>query len=260
MDTVRSEDGTTIAYETSGHGPVLVTSVGMFCDRGTTAGLAAILASEFSVVRYDRRGRGDSGDSPEYAPEREIEDLAAVIAAAGGAAMVYGHSSGAVLALEGAARGLPITKVAAYEPPYTIEGSRAPKPGFAARITALIADGRRADAVVAFMTGTGMPEEQARQITQGPWWPSMERLVPTMVYDLALVGDEVGVPKRFADIDVPALVLDGGASDDWARTAAAEVAALIPGATRVSVPGQNHQVADDVLAPVLAEFLRAQRA
>jgi pimeloyl-ACP methyl ester carboxylesterase len=256
METVQSADGTTIAYEITGNGPVLVTSVGLFCDRGTTAGLAAILAPEFTVVRYDRRGRGDSGDAPEYAPEREIEDLAAVIAAVGGSAMVYGHSSGAVLALEGAARGLPITKIAAYEPPYTIEGARPSKPGFAARITELIADGRHADAVVEFMTGTGMPEEQARQMTRGPWWPSMERLVPTMVYDLALVGEEVGIPKRFADIEVPTLVLDGGESDEWARTAVAEVAALVPGGTRVSVPGQNHQVADDVLAPILAEFFR----
>jgi pimeloyl-ACP methyl ester carboxylesterase len=128
FETVRSADGTTIAVERAGEGTPVILAGGAFNDRSTVAGLAEVLSADFTTVIYDRRGRGASGDSDSYAAEREIEDLAAVISYAGGPAGMFGHSSGAVLALEAAARGLDITKVAAYEPTWVIEGTR-PRPG-----------------------------------------------------------------------------------------------------------------------------------
>jgi pimeloyl-ACP methyl ester carboxylesterase len=115
---VCSADGTMIAFERAGQGPALILITGGLTDRTVTRSVAAELAPRFTVYAYDRRGRGSSGDTAPYSAEREVEDLAAVIGAAGGPALVFGHSSGAVLALEAAARGLAITKLAAYEPPY----------------------------------------------------------------------------------------------------------------------------------------------
>src|SRR5579859_2396645 len=151
METTKSADGTVIAYDRAGDGPPLVVAVGAFCDRRTFVPPPG-LTSRFTVFAYDRRGRGDSGDTQPYAVEREVEDIAALIAAAGGAASVFGHSSGAVLALE-AARSLAITKLVVYEPPFIVDDSRPPVPrDYVAQITARVAAGRRGDAVEYFMT------------------------------------------------------------------------------------------------------------
>jgi len=114
MKRAISKDGTTIAFDRSGDGPpvILVTGALGFRSHAIMADLAAALAAHFTVINYDRRGRGDSGDTSPYAVEREVEDLDALITAAGGSASVYGTSSGAALALEAAASGLPITKLA----------------------------------------------------------------------------------------------------------------------------------------------------
>ena len=160
MTTTQSADGTLIAYETHGDGPPLILVDGALCSRamGPSAALAKTLAEQFTVITYDRRGRGESADAVPYAVQREIEDLAALIAATGGAAFVCGVSSGAVLALEAAAFGLPITGLALYEPPFIVDDSRPPMPAdYVDQLNVFLASGRRGDAVRLFMRNVGMP-------------------------------------------------------------------------------------------------------
>ena len=235
MDTVRSADGTTIAFERTGDGPPLIVVGGALSDRSAAADLAAVLAARFSVVAYDRRGRGDSGDTPPYAVEREVEDLAALLDAVGGSGFVLGHSSGAALAIEAVIRGLPITKVAVYEPPFIVDDSRPPLPAdYFEQLDRLVAEGRRGDAVAYFMT-TGV--------------------------GLRVMGDHMSgrpLPAGWAsDVTIPTLVIDGGNSPDWARNAVSAVAAAIPGAERRTLDGQEHGAAPEVLAPVLESFFAA---
>jgi pimeloyl-ACP methyl ester carboxylesterase len=252
---VRSSDGTVIAFDRFGDGQPLIVVVGAFCDRSTPRTLAGVLGADFSVYTYDRRGRGGSGDTPPYAVEREIDDLDAVIRQVGGSAFVFGHSSGAILALEAAARGLPVTKVAAYEPPYIVDDTRSRPDKLGERVGALIAAGRRSDAVKLFFTeGPEIPPHVIAAMEAGPGWSAMEAIAHTLPYDLAICGDQSVPTDRLAKIRVPTLVLSGGASPDWARNAVDAVAAAIPGARCVSLDGQTHGAADDVLAPVLAQF------
>ena len=252
MSSVRSADGTTIAFDSSGHGPALILVVGAFCDRSSPASLAATLGSAFTVYSYDRRGRGDSGDRLPYSVDREIEDLAAVMAAAGGPALVFGHSSGAALALEAAASGVPMTKVAAYEPPYT--GGDGATARFAAEIAALVADGQRGAAAELFLRNTGATAEAVAGLRSSPYWPRMESLAHTLPYDITLCNGGVVPADRLAGVQLPVLALAGGNSSDWARTAAQEIAALTPDGRAQILDGQDHGPADEVLAPVLTQF------
>ncbi len=257
MEQTQSADGTTIAFDRSGNGPALILVYGALNDRSTGIPLAELLAPKFTVYRYDRRGRGSSGDTPPYAAEREIEDLEAIMDEAGGSAQVYGHSSGGVLALEAAARKLPITKLAVYEPPYIIEGDRsAPALDLPARLTELVSSGRRGEVVKLFLVeAVGMPPDVVAQMESSPGWPGMEALAHTLPYDFDLVGNGNGMPTgRLATIRVPTLALDGGASPDWARHSVREVAAVIPGALHITLDGQTHGADVNVLAPVLEEF------
>ena len=255
LKTVQSADGTAIAYERFGDGPALVLVMGAFCDRSAPRGLAALLSRDFAVFTYDRRGRGASGDTPPYAVEREIEDLDAMISETGGAAFVFGHSSGAVLALEAAASGLPIRKLAVYEPPYIVDNTRVRPRKMGERVSTLIGSGQRSEAVRLFLAeGPEVPAEVIAAMENGPGWSDMEAIAHTLPYDLAICGDQVLPSGRLAEIDVPTLALSGGASPAWARNAVDEVAATIEGAQHVSLDGQTHGAADDVLAPVLVEF------
>jgi pimeloyl-ACP methyl ester carboxylesterase len=258
MHTVSSHDGTTIAYDRTGDGPALVMVVGAFCDRRTTDSIAKVLAPEFTVYAYDRRGRGGSGDTAPYAAEREVEDLAAVAGAAGGAPFVFGHSSGAILVLEAAARGVPMTKLVAYEPPYIVDDSRA-RPGadLAERLSGLVAGGRRGDAAKLFLTeAVGLPPEVAGMIEGSPDWPGMTALAHTLAYDIAVCGYTNELPAgRLAAIEVPTLVLGGGNSPEWFHNTVRAVAETVPGAELRFLAGQDHRAADDVLAPVLIDFL-----
>ncbi|WP_141575336.1 alpha/beta fold hydrolase [Actinomadura sp. WMMA1423] len=261
METTHSKDGTRIAVERTGAGPALVHVGGALNDRGSGAALAGLLAPHHTVLTYDRRGRGDSGDTPPYAVEREIEDLAAVIEAAGGSAAVYGMSSGAALALRAAAHGLPITRLALFEPPFNpahderITHAR----GYSTELTGLLADGRRGDALALFMTTVGMPEEMIRQMRGAPMWPALEALAPTLAYDSAVMDDAAtgGVLPEdlLGRVTVPALVLDGGDSPSWMRDIARLTAAHLPAGTHRTLEGQTHDVDPAVLAPALAEFL-----
>jgi pimeloyl-ACP methyl ester carboxylesterase len=258
VETVTSPDGTDIAYQVSGTGPPLVLVVGAFCDRNTTADLAALLADAFTVVEYDRRGRGASGDTAPYAPEREVEDLAALLAVAGGTPYVYGHSSGGVIALEAAAAGVPMRALVAYEPPYSAEGDPAGgSDDLLERVRGRVAVGDRDGAAAAFLGGAGAPDEVVAMMRSSPGWPHMCELAPTLVYDLTLTNGGLVPVQRLSGIGVPALVLSGGASPPWAERAAAAVIAAVPGARRAVVAGAHHSVGAADVAPVLREVFQA---
>jgi pimeloyl-ACP methyl ester carboxylesterase len=260
MNVVTASDGTTIAFDRSGTGPPVIVVGGALSDRSGGAPLAALLAPHLTVLTYDRRGRGDSGDTLPYAVEREVEDLGALIADAGGSASVFGHSSGAMLALQGAALGLPIAKLALYEPPFILDDSRPPAPSdFVTRLAELASSARPGDAVEYFMaTGPGVPPDAIAEMRQAPSWPAMEAVAHTLTYDGMVMGDTMsGSPapiRRFASVTVPTLVIDGGASPAWARNAVQAIVDVLPDARRRTLEGQTHAADPGVLAPVLEEF------
>jgi pimeloyl-ACP methyl ester carboxylesterase len=265
METVRSKDGTIIAFDRVGGGPSVIVVGGALSDRSAGAPLAGLLSQGFTVITFDRRGRGDSGDAAAYAVDREVEDLGALVAEAGGAASVFGHSSGAVLALEGAVRGLPITRLAVYEPPFIIDDSRPlPTEDYVPRLTELISGGHRGDAVELFMTAAvGVPAEMVSQMRDSPMWPAMEALAHTLPYDNAVMGDTMeGNPasmKRWASVTVPTLVMDGGASPEWARNAVRLLVEVLPDAQRLTLEGQTHAADPEVAAPALERFFAGDR-
>ena len=257
MEKVQSKDGTTIAFDQLGGGAPLVLVSGASCDRSIDAPIAEALAASFTVLNYDRRGRGDSGDTLPFAVEREIEDIAALLDAAGGSASVVGLSSGAALAAEAAAAGLPFDSVVLWEPPFNLgpDGKREHK-AYADELNALLAAGRRGDALAHFMRRVGLPDEMIAGMRQSPYWALGESLAPTLAYDAAAMGDGTIPVDRWAGITVPTLVLAGSASPAWLTDAAARVAATIPGARHDVFEGQDHNVAADVLAQAVAGFAR----
>jgi pimeloyl-ACP methyl ester carboxylesterase len=266
MQTVHSADGTTIAFDRSGDGPALILVSGASATRANEGTLAAALAPYFTVFAYDRRGRGDSGDTLPYAVLREVEDVQALLDAAGGPAFLFGHSSGGALALE-AARLLPgkITKLAIYEAPFIVDDGRPPMPpDLPARLEGLVAAGQRGDAVELWQRNIGLPAEVIAHLRQSPMWPGLEAAAPTLVYDLAVLGDtQSGSPlplRRYAAVKVPTLVMDGtlflGHEENhgWMRHGADELARVLPDAQRSTLPGQDHRPADEVLVPALKAF------
>lgn len=259
MQKVRSADGTEIAFEIIGRGPPLVLLGGAFCDhRARTAGkpLALELAQSYAVFCVDRRGRGQSTDTAPYAAAREVEDVAALIAAAGGSARVYGHSSGAVLAFEAAAAGLAVEKLALYEPPLVLAELRPLLPlDFAARLTALIAEGKRSEACETFLTkAVGAPSQVVEQMKAAPVWANLQALAHTLSYDAQLTADAASLVARAASVRTPSLVIDGQKSSAWMRGGVERLARALPNARHLSFPDQDHDVSATVLAPVLLDF------
>lgn len=260
MNTVTSKDGTTIAFERSGEGPPLLLVGGALNDRHAAATTAELLAPGFTVYAYDRRGRGDSGDTPPYSVEREVEDLQALIEDAGGTAYAYGHSSGAVLALEAAAVNAGITKLVMYEPPFIVDDSRPPLPDdYVEHLRELATSDRRGEAVEYFMTtGVGVPPEALPSIKESPFWPSLESVAHTLWYDGLIMDDNMaGKPlptDRWASVTIPTLVIDGGASPPSLRNAVQAIVDVLPNARRRTMDGQTHEVDPTLLAPVLSEF------
>jgi pimeloyl-ACP methyl ester carboxylesterase len=255
MNEVTSNDGTTIAFDRLGDGPPVILVCGGSTDRTANAPLAAVLAPRFTVLNYDRRGRGDSGDTPPYAVEREVEDIAAVIEAAGGSAFLYGTSSGAALALEAAASGLPATKLALWEPPFILDESRRPPADTATTYRELVAAGRRGDAVEFFMSKVvGLPPEFVAGARNAPFWAAQEALAHTLAYDATIMGDYSLPTERAASVTVPTLVMDGGASFAGMGETAQALADALPDGHRRTLEGQEHNVAPEALAPVLVEF------
>jgi pimeloyl-ACP methyl ester carboxylesterase len=202
------------------------------------------------VYEYDRRGRGDSGEAGPYSIQREVDDLAAVIAAAGGSAYVFGHSSGGALVLEAAASGVPVRALTVYEPPYT-EG---PSNEVAARLADMAVAGRRSDAAEAFLALMGTPAAVLEQMKAGPYWEHMESFAHTLAYEVRLCNDGSVPVDRLAKITVPTLALAGGESAAWARKGAHAIAEAVPNGQARVLEGQGHGIADDVLIPVLTEF------
>ncbi|MDT9697345.1 alpha/beta fold hydrolase [Streptomyces sp. P17] len=254
-----SRDGTSLAYESTGDGPAVVLVSGAMSTGATLAPLAESLAGHgFTVVTYDRRGRGGSGEKAPYDVAREVEDLGVLIEAAGGEAALCGVSSGGALALEAAASGLPVRQVAVYETPFAVyEGGKAEWATYTERLTEALGEGRRGDAVELFLRLTGLAETMIQGARQSPMWPGMESLAPSLAYDAAVLGDG-GVPReRLASIEVPLLAVAGGASPAWMREAAQAIAEAAPRGTYRSLPGQTHMVEPQVLGPVLAGFFGA---
>ncbi|WP_437935804.1 alpha/beta fold hydrolase [Sorangium sp. So ce341] len=254
MKKTTSRDGTTIAFDQTGHGAPVILVMGAFNDRTTGAPLSAYLARRFTVLAYDRRGRGDSGDAATYAIDREIEDLDAVIQAAGGAAAVFGYSSGALLALAAAARGLAITRLALYEAPPTGAPSAQPAEHVQA-LASLVAAGRRGDAVEYFQRRmVGIPDEVVAQLRHAPFRPALEAMAHTLVYDATIVADE-RITAALAEIRQPTLAIAGDASAPVMRQVAETLAARLPGGRRVTIEGATHHIEPALLGPVLERFL-----
>jgi pimeloyl-ACP methyl ester carboxylesterase len=261
MKTVTSKDGTPIAYDQLGSGPALALVSGATATRAAARSTAEFMADHFTIFSYDRRGRGDSGDTQPYAPQREIEDLEAIIDAAGGSAFVFGHSSGAVLALRAAGKlGSKIQKLAIYEPPFIIDDSRPPLPkDYVPHLNQLIAAGRRGDALEYFMrVAVNIPDEYIEGMKQAPFWESSVATAHTIPYDGQIMGNTMdGDPaalNQFATITTPTLVLDGGESPSFMHNGAETISKLLPNAQHRRLAGQDHGAANEVLTPVLVEF------
>jgi Alpha/beta hydrolase family len=252
--TIISNDGTPIVVDRSGTGPAVVLIGGGPTNRSAATGLANVLSEQLTVLNYDRRGRGDSGDTPPYSFEREFEDLAAVLALADGAAAVYGTSAGAIWALEAAARQFPIARVVAWEPPYFADDSPTRPPiDYASKLGALLAGGRHRDALDLFFTeAAGLPAAFLDGIHQAPFWAQMEADADALGYDAQLIGDFSIPVERLQRVAVPTLIVDGGTTP-WMSHGADAVARIVPGAERRTLAGQPHNVADDAIAPVIIE-------
>jgi pimeloyl-ACP methyl ester carboxylesterase len=262
MSHVRSQDSTAIAYEKRGNGHPLILVDGALCDRssGPNGALAALLQQYYTVYTYDRRGRGDSGDTMPYAIEREIEDLSALIDEAGGSAYVYGISSGAALALEAANRLNTIEKLALYEAPYVVDSSRAPVPDdYASQIQAHLSADRRGGAVKVFMRkGVGLPGIVVAMMTLMPAWSKLKAMAHTLPYDTLLTVEhqrgKMFPSHQWAAVTQSVLVAVGGKSPAWMRNAMQALAGTLPNANLRTVEGQTHIVKPEALVPVLREY------
>lgn len=264
MKTVKSKDGTTIAFDETGQGPVVILVDGALqyrsFDQGMTQ-LADLLSKHFTVLHYDRRGRGDSTDTQPYALEREIEDIEALIDHAGESAYLYGISSGAALAMEAAILLRDrVKKLAIYEAPFNDDesGQQAWKT-YTKRLADLLAEERNGDAVGLFMMLVGATAEQVDEIRQTPMWPLWESIAPTLAYDhIAALGENASVPvERAAKLTVPTLVMHGSESFPFMHVTATTLAKAIPNAQHRMLPGQTHEVDSAALAPVLIDFFKS---
>jgi pimeloyl-ACP methyl ester carboxylesterase len=259
LNHVTSRDGTTIAFDRLGAGPPIVLVCGGSVDRMSDAGLAAQLAPDFTAFNYDRRGRGDSGDTLPYAIDREIEDIDAVVTAAGGSAFLYGTSSGAALALAAAEKLTGrITKLALWEPPFILDPSARPPADTAKTFADLVSAGRRSDAVEHFTAKVvGLPPEFVAFAKTQPFWAAQEKIAHTLAYDATVMADYSLPLERAARVTIPTIVLAGGASFPFMRETAQALAAALPnGQTRV-LEGQEHNVSDEAMAAALKTFFAA---
>ena len=260
---VFSKDGTAIAFDRIGYGPPVILIDGALCYRGIgqSGQLAELLARHFTVFTYDRRGRGASGDTPPYAVEREVEDIAALLGEAGASAFVWGTSSGAVLALEAANRLSGIKKLALYEAPFIVDDTRPTTEDGWDRISGAVAADRRSDAVKLFLKLVGVPGFiRALMPLMIPIWLKLKAVAHTLPYDGAVVRDnQRGKPlpaSRWASVTIPALVMDGGNSPAWMRHANRSLASVLPNARYQTLQGQTHMLKPKAHAPILVEFFR----
>jgi pimeloyl-ACP methyl ester carboxylesterase len=260
MQTVTSKDGTKIAYDKSGSGPAVILIGGALVNRSAHEKLAELLSSDFTVYNYDRRGRGDSGDTKLYAVKREIEDIKALIDDAGGSAYIYGISSGACLGLEASsALGDAVKKLAIYEAPYDeAEGAAEKWKEYSTKLNQLLAADAPGDAVELHMKTVGASDVAIIGMKATPSWQDMKALAPTIPYDVAVVGENRSIPvERFAAIKANTLVMDGGGSLEsmpFMRVSADKLGKAIPKAQRQIVEGESHDVDNKKLATILKNF------
>jgi pimeloyl-ACP methyl ester carboxylesterase len=252
---VTSRDGTSIAFERVGAGPalILVDAAGSYRDFRPLRAPVERLAADFTVYVYDRRGRGASTDTLPYTVQREVDDLAALIAEAGGSACVYAMSSGCLLALHAAAGGLAIPRLALFEPPIEPNEAPAGETDFTTELAELVAAGRRREAVAFFHRGIGVPAEVMAQMTP-PVWAALEAVAHTLVYDCRL-SDSMSL-RLLRSVTVPTLVIDSQGSSGELTGMAATVVEALPNGTGRSLAGEWHGVPDETLAPVLTGFFR----
>jgi pimeloyl-ACP methyl ester carboxylesterase len=257
MASVVSQDGTKIAYDRQGRGAVLILVLGALNKRGSGKKLDRALSDDFTVISYDRRGRGDSGDTEPYVIEKEIDDIEALIDELGGSALLYGHSSGGVLALLATQKlGKKVAGLAVYEIPYNGDpAAQAASEEYRKTIRRLLAEDRRADAVALFVKSVGVTDKQVEAMKRLPLWNSLTAMAPTLEYDT------VELMERYPTIDpksvqTPTLVMYGSASPDFMAVTATELSGAIPNATLRPLEGQTHDVKPDVLAPALVTALK----
>lgn len=257
MKTVRSNDGTTIAFENAGEGSPLILVGGALSsgvrDFQPFVELARLLESRFTVYRFDRRGRGDSGDTQPYAVEREVQDLEALISDAGGEAAVYGFSSGAVLAVEAAARGSGITTLALLEPP--LPSGDGDGDAELEQTSEMIRTDRRGDAVTSFLADIGLPPEVIEEMKQSPEWTGLEAMAHTLLDDGAITEDDALWNERARHVSVPTLVLFSEGTSAYLGDSARRAADSIPNALSQTLTGQFHDVDPETLAAELTKFL-----
>lgn len=256
--TVTSADGTRLAYEVRGDGPPLVYVTGAICHRRfrPVRSGAQVLAQTFRVLTYDRRGRGDSDAGEPWSLDREVADIAALVDALGGRALLYGHSSGAVLALHAAHRlAGRVQRVVLYDASWTAdEGTAAEYAVLRERVEGLLARGRNRQALQRFLVGIGMPRVFAALLPVMPGWRRMRALAPTLRHDLALTAQPPPLDVA-AQVAVPVHVMVGERSPEELHRVAAALAAAIPGATHEVLAGQDHMVSEKVLLPRLVRAL-----
>ena len=264
MPKVTSKDGTEIAYTKVGSGPALIITFGATAFRGNSpeeSTLAEMLSPDFTVITYDRRGRGESGNTLPFAPKREIEDIAALIQMAGGRANLLGYSSGSIVALEAAASALPVDKLVMYEPPVILPGQPFPAPpaDYVETLNRLAQSGDKGAPFAYFLQSLGTPPEAIEDMKKTPIWPVMESIGPTIAYDGKFMFDayytEGKFPARWKHAKMPVLILDGDASFPFMNAAANAVATELPNASRKTLAGQDHGPKPEAMAPVLREFL-----
>ena len=254
--TVRSADGTIIAFQRVGQGPslIMVDPAGAHRDFNPMTSLAQLLSPDFTTIMYDRRGRGESGDTLPYAVEREVEDPDALVAEHGGSAFLYGASSGALLALHAAEGGLAIPKMALFEPPISMETNADADRAFTSELAELVSAGHRREAVEFFYEGLGVPPALLAELEPANR-AALESVAHTLVYD-CLVSNAT-TAETLRSVAVPTLVIDSVDSSGDLTGWAAAVAEGLPDGAHRSLLGEWHSVADEDLAPVLVEFFRS---
>jgi pimeloyl-ACP methyl ester carboxylesterase len=254
---VASKDGTKIAYDKVGHGQAVILVLGALNSRKSGAKLAKLLASKFTVISYDRRGRRGSTDTAPYLPQREVEDVAALIGAVGGPVCLYGHSSGAAIVLQAAVKlRKQVRKLAIYEAPYALDvNARKAANEYYKMLKKLLASGRNGDAVALFIRSVGVSDKQIHAMKRMPMWRGLERLAPTLAYDSEVLGRGHSLPAALLSrITTPTLVMHGGAGATSMRDAAQAISEAMPKSRLLTLAGETHGVRPKVLAPVLEEF------
>jgi surfactin synthase thioesterase subunit len=256
MTITVSMDGTKIEYDRSGSGPAVVLIGSGPTDRTANAELAGLLSPSCTVLNYDRRGRGGSGDTAPYSVDRELEDLAAVVAAAGDDVSLFGTSGGAMLAFKAVANGLDVRRIAAWEPPYVLPGTRPPVPAdYADQQAALAAAGDQSGMAELFLgQAVGLPPEFLKSLMDGPYWGFLAAAAsPALMYDAHLAGDFSLDTAQQAKVTCPLLILDGNTTG-WLTQTANAVADASPDAIRQTLHGQQHNVESAALVDPLVKF------